>query len=62
MKFADHLTKQDIQKFNQLRKAERNKGQPSAKQTTNKKSKEHLSYKDIENLMGIYQDTYVKKN
>lgn len=57
MKFAEHLTKADIQKFNQLRKAERNK-----KENKPKRNKEKLSRKDIEELMGTHRDTYKRVN
>jgi hypothetical protein len=59
MKFADHLTKEQIQKFNQLRRAERNKKENKPK---HKSKKENLSYKDIEELMGTHRDIYTRKN
>lgn len=56
MKFADHLSKQDIQKFNQMRKASKNK--PVIKP----KKKENLSQRDLMDLMGVNKDVYIKKN
>lgn len=56
MIFADHLTKEQIQKFNQLRLKERNK-----KEHKPKRNKEHLTRKDIENLMGMNMDTYERR-
>lgn len=56
MKFADHLSKEEIRKFNQLRKAERNK-----KEHRHKRNKEKLSVRDIEELMGTHRDTYERR-
>lgn len=56
MKFADHLSKADIQKFNQLRKADRNKKEHKPK------PKEKLSQRDIEELMGMNRDRYQRRN
>ena len=42
MKFADHLSKSDIQKFNQLRK-----GSKQSKPEAKPKRKEELSFKDV---------------
>ena len=55
MKFADHLSKSDIQKFNQLRRgSKQNKSEPKPKK------KEELSFKDWEDIMGKNRDTYKK--
>ncbi|MGA5692869.1 hypothetical protein [Cytobacillus pseudoceanisediminis] len=53
MKFADHLSKAQIQQFNQVRRfAENQREKPKPVQH------EHLSRRDIEELMGIRRDTY----
>lgn len=54
MKFADHLSKSDIQKFNQLRRQSNHK----SKSESNPKKKEELSFKDVKDLMGMNRDTY----
>ncbi len=54
MKFADHLSKNDIQKFNQLRRGSNNQSEPKPK--ANKI--ENLSHRDWEDIMGISRDTY----
>ncbi|MFJ8268519.1 hypothetical protein [Peribacillus asahii] len=46
MKFADHLSKKDIQKFNQLRREQKDKPKPK------RKKKDGLSSRDIAELMG----------
>lgn len=66
MKFAEHLTKEKIQRLNQLRRAERNmkqsKPNPKPKQKEKpKRGKEKLSRRDIENLMGMNMDTYKRE-
>ena len=53
MKFADHLSKSDIQKFNQLRR-----GSKQSKPEFKPKWKKELSFKDVEELMGMNRDTY----
>lgn len=53
MKFADHLSNSDIQKFNQLRR-----GNKQSKPESKPKRKEELSFKDVEELMGMNRDTY----
>ncbi|MES1038964.1 hypothetical protein [Peribacillus simplex] len=53
MKFADHLSKSDIQKFNQLRR-----GSKQSNPESKPKMKEELSFKDVEELMGMNRDTY----
>ncbi|KAB2337642.1 hypothetical protein F7731_08590 [Cytobacillus depressus] len=63
LKFIDHSSKNDIRKFNQLRRSERDIEQkevkPSAKPVIKKKKKEAaLSRRDIEDLMGARRDTY----
>lgn len=58
MKFADHLTKQDIQRFNQIRRANRNEKEHKSK----KRVSESLSRKDLEELMGVHRDIYFRKN
>ncbi|MFF2291205.1 hypothetical protein [Peribacillus butanolivorans] len=54
MRFADHLSKSDIQKFNQLRRQSNHQSKPESKP----KRKEELSFKDVEELMGMNSDTY----
>jgi hypothetical protein len=59
MKFADHLSKEQIRKFNQLRAAARgHKDIPKTSPKTKKKKKENLSYRDLEDLMGTRRDTF----
>jgi hypothetical protein len=53
MKFADHLSKSDIQKFNQLRRSS-----TQSKPESKPKRKEELSFKGVEELMGMNRDTY----
>lgn len=54
MKFADHLSKSDIRNFNQLRRGSNHQSKPESKP----KRKEELSFKDVEELMGVNRDTY----
>jgi hypothetical protein len=66
MLFAEHLTKEKIQRLNQLRRAERNKKQSNPKPKPKQKEKpmrgnEKLSRRDIENLMGMNRDTYKRE-
>lgn len=68
MLFAEHLTKEKIQRLNQLRRAERNKKQSNPKPKPKpkpkekpKRGKEKLSRRDIENLMGMNMDTYKRE-
>lgn len=61
MKLADHLTKKEIQQFNQLRKGRRNrenKSLPPAKP----KQQEKLSQRDWEEIMGTGRDIYKRVN
>ena len=60
MLFADHLSKADIQKFNQLRKAERNKkeSKPIANTSTKKNNKERLSQRELKELMDVNKEVY----
>lgn len=53
MKFADHLSKSDIQKFNQLRRGSK-QNKPESKPVR----KKELSFKDVQELMGMNRDTY----
>lgn len=55
MKFADHLSKSDIQKFNQLRR-----GSKQSKPEFKPRKKEELSFKDWEDIMGKNRDMYRK--
>jgi len=56
MKFAEHLSKEQIRMFNQLRGTAK---KISNNFSTNKpKINEHLSKRDIEELMGTRRDTY----
>ncbi|USK68395.1 hypothetical protein [Peribacillus asahii] len=50
MKFANHLSKKDIQKVNQLRRANTKKDNPKPK----RKKKDNLSHREIEKLMATY--------
>ncbi|MGM0776927.1 MAG: hypothetical protein ACQEXE_10375 [Bacillota bacterium] len=58
MKLADHLTKKEIQQFNQLRKGRRNRENPPAKP----KRQENLSQRDWEEIMGTGRDIYKRVN
>ncbi|USK40163.1 hypothetical protein LIS77_06585 [Cytobacillus firmus] len=55
MKFADHLSKEHIQQFNQLRRIAVNINE-------NPKNQEKLSRRDWEELMGKHRDTYKRVN
>ncbi|MGD6967123.1 hypothetical protein ACQCVP_11890 [Rossellomorea vietnamensis] len=55
MKFADHLSREQIQKFNQMRKKQQ---KTEEKQKKPVKVKEQLSRKDWEEIMGTKRDTY----
>lgn len=62
MLFSEHLTRADIQKLNNLRKAVRNKKEHKPKEQPVKvKRNEKLSRRDIEDLMGIHKDTYKRE-
>lgn len=61
MKLADHLTKKDIQQFNQLRKGRRNRENKSVSQATPKRQ-EKLSQRDWEEIMGTGRDIYKRVN
>lgn len=56
MMFADHLNKEQIRKFNQLRYTSRN--QRERKQRPVVQKNEHLSRRDLQDLMGTRRDTY----
>lgn len=62
MKFADHLSKADIQKVNQLRRASKNKKEKPKDNHKTKKKNEKFSRRDIEDLMGTRRDTYKRVN
>lgn len=62
MKLADHLSKETIRKFNQLRQSPENKNNPTTNSTTKKKKTENLSRKDLEDLMGTRRDIYTRRN
>ncbi|EFV78966.1 hypothetical protein HMPREF1013_00850 [Bacillus sp. 2_A_57_CT2] len=54
MKFADHLSKAQIQQFNQVRRyAQNQRERPKPVQ-----QQENLSRRDLEDLMGTRRDTY----
>jgi hypothetical protein len=65
MKFADHLSKKDIQKFNSIRRAAENKKEhkpkkPKVKQPNKPKKKdEKVDWIDI---MGMNRDIYTRRN
>jgi hypothetical protein len=66
MKFADHLSKKDIQKFNSLRRAAENKKEHRTKKpkederpAKQKKKDEKVNWVDI---MGMNRDIYTRKN
>ncbi|MCM3599379.1 hypothetical protein M3175_01445 [Robertmurraya korlensis] len=66
MLFSDHLTREEIQRVNNLRKAIRNQKEHKSKslpkeQRVKVKKKENLSRRDIEDLMGIRKDTYKRE-
>jgi hypothetical protein len=65
MLFSDHLTREDIQRVNNLRKAIRNqkevKPKVSTKQPVKVKKQERLSRRDLEDLMGVHKDTYKRE-
>lgn len=57
MKFADHLTKEQIQQFNQLKRfADNQREKPKPKQ------QEELNQRDWEEIMGTRRDTYKRVN
>lgn len=60
MKFADHLNKEQIHRFNQLRYTSRN--QKERKQKPVVKKQEKLSRRDLECLMGKHMDIYKRVN
>lgn len=55
MRFADHLTKEQVRKFNQHRHTLKEKKKPPIK-------KESLSQRDLEELMGTRRDIYKRVN
>lgn len=57
MLFADHLTREQIRKFNQLRLFNQSEKEKVIEPKP-KKKREILSRKDIEELMGTKRDTY----
>ncbi|MGM0971672.1 MAG: hypothetical protein ACQEW2_02310 [Bacillota bacterium] len=61
MKLADHLTKKEIQQFNQLRKGRRNRENKTVP-TTKPKRQEKLSQRDWEEIMGTGRDIYKRVN
>lgn len=62
MLFKDHLTREEIQRVNNLRKAARNKTKSKPKeQPVKTKRNGKLSRRDIEDLMGIRKDTYKRE-
>lgn len=54
VKFADHISKESIQQFNQLRRPSRNRKEKSKP----KKQQEKLNQRDWEDIMGTRRDTY----
>ncbi|MFY2157869.1 hypothetical protein ACOSZF_19865 [Cytobacillus firmus] len=61
MKLADHLTKKEIQQFNQLRKGRRNR-EKKPDPTPKPKRQENLSQRDWEEIMGTGRDIYKRVN
>lgn len=57
MKFADHLSKAQIQQFNQLRRFASNQ-----REKQKPVHHENLSRRDLEDLMGTRRDTYKRVN
>ncbi|MGP9039803.1 hypothetical protein [Cytobacillus kochii] len=53
MQFQDHLSKEMIRKFNQMRKS-----QPTDNNKQSKKKQEKLSHNDWLDIMGTKRDTY----
>lgn len=60
MKFADHLNKEQIRKFNQLRHTSRNQKERKQKPVVQKQ--ERLNRRELEVLMGKHMDTYKRVN
>lgn len=61
MKFAEHLSKKQIQRVNQLRNVlekENNKEKVMIEQTKKVKVSETLSRRDLEELMGTRRETF----
>lgn len=61
MKFADHLTKKEIQRINSLRHSQRNEKEVKTnppKPKLKKRNQEKFSTKEIEELMGTHMSTY----
>jgi hypothetical protein len=58
MKFGDHLSKESIQHFNQLRRSRRNQKEKQKP----KKQQEKLNQRDWEEIMGTRRDTYKRVN
>lgn len=65
MKFADDLTKKEIQRTNSLRHSQRNEKEIKTKPPKPKPKKlnqEQLTTKEIEELMGTHMSTYKRVN
>ncbi|WP_456273615.1 hypothetical protein [Bacillus sp. AK031] len=58
MKLADHLSRETIQKFNQMRKKQKSE----KKVERPVKVKEQLSRREWEEVMGTKRDTYKRHN
>jgi hypothetical protein len=58
LKFIDHLSRDEIQKFNQLRHATRDKDNKEDIPKPKKKKKENFSYRELEEMMGTRRDTF----
>lgn len=56
MKFAEHLSKEQIRKFNQMRKSPKKK-----KAKIQQHKKEKLSERDLRDLMGMNRDTFERR-
>ncbi|MEH7392583.1 hypothetical protein [Bacillus sp. JJ1474] len=63
MKFIEHLSKDEIRKFNQLRRSaeEKQEAKPS-KPVIKKKIIAAMSRREVEELMGTRRDTYKRVN
>jgi hypothetical protein len=57
MRIADHLSKEQKQQLSKVHTPKKKrKGKPKPKK------KENFSFRDIEELMGRYRDTYERRN
>lgn len=66
LRVIDHLSKEQIRMFNQIRRSAREKEQEESKTTVKpvakKKKEASLSKRELEELMGTRRDTYKRVN